>query len=300
MNTEDVLRRHLHDSSGRIPLRPLQLETVLRRARRHERRRRVTLAVGVAACIAIAAVAVSALWPEADKGRALPPVGPAITALTARDAHELMTRFIARLDADDVNGSRALLSPGARDRAGDTWSGAMGPLRAQLDWTSAPDVDVTITTLPTGIGKRYVATFTAPVEDGSALLFPAVIEIVDGEPLLDLASARLRHDISVTPVAPEFFACSPGCDPRDMWPEVSDGSTFFMVLDPADEVAGAWFAVGGDAWVAEASLTPGDESSVSAQATFDAARVEAGTNVFLVAIETRSGSIEVYGYRVRV
>jgi hypothetical protein len=307
MNVEDVIRTHLQETSSRIPLAPVRLDVVLRGARRKERFHRAAVGVGVAACLAVGAVGVNAVWPEADKGRQLtPPVAPATGTLSETlsedDARNLMDRFIQRLEAGDVDGSRALLTEGARTRAGnrDEWQDAMGPLRARLSWIPDDAVNVTVTSLSTWLGDRNIATFTAPVEDGSALLHPVAMKVVNGEPLLDLASAQLRHSVSLEPEVPQIFACTPGCDPREMWPEIGDGTTLSVLLGPDEKVADVWFAVGGNAWASKATVTAEGDSFVRAQATFDAADVPPGVNVLVVAIETTDFRLETYGYRVRI
>lgn len=304
MNVEDVIRKQLHETSARIPLRPIDLDEVRRTARRGERVRRAVLTVTIAACVGVGAIGVTSLVDSAPKGEKVNvPVGPGAGTLSGEDAQDLMARFMRRLEARDADGSFELLTPAARARAGgrSEWLDAMEPLRTFLDWTPGADVDTTVTSLSTGIGERHVVTFTAPVQDDTALLQPIVFEVVDGEPLLDLPSITLRRSIMFESLAPQFYACSSAsdCDPRELWPDVSDGDDFSVMLTPGDEVTDVWFSVGGSAWIARASLVDAGDA-VRAEATFEGSEVADGTNVFLVAIETRDGLLETYGFRVDV
>jgi hypothetical protein len=124
------------------------------------------------------------------------------------------------------------------------------------------------------------------------------VEIVDGVPLFDLPSATLDYTISLVPEVPELFACAaPACDPRDVWPEIADGTTFSVALTPGEEVRDVWFSIGGNEWVARGEVSEAGDA-VRAQATFDGTGVPEGTHVYLVTIETDDGLLETYGYRV--
>ena len=299
MNLEERVRSELQLAADALPERRHEFAPTLRAGRRSLLWRRAAM---VAAAVAVSALGVMSVASLAPVGESVPPGSTRVPGSDASEIDATITSFHSLVEEDRVQESWAMLTPGARQRVGTTedWSAVLRDLRAEIGWIDEADIDLSVTKLPRPVPSTYLATYTAPVRDGSALLEVFAVEEHGSEFLVDI---DLRQDISLLPEVPRFMACSPPCEPEDLWPEVSAGDVFSVVLEPTDassrpKIENVWFAVGAGDWVGRATLTDEDGDVVRAQVKFDPEDVSEGENVFTVSIETVDGMLETYGYRV--
>lgn len=301
MIIEDAIKVELEAAAELLPQRRHDFGSTLRTARRSLMWHRASVMLAAAGMIAIAAFGIEAVIGDARVGRSLAPGSGATATVSDTEVEQTVERFHSSVSDNDLERSWALLSEATRRRIGtiQDWRSTAREIRKDVAWILSPGVETTITRLPGD--EAYLATYAAPVDGDSALLEVFTLVREGGEVWVDIVRDRDR-EVSLTPESPVFMACSVPCDPEELWPPVTDGQTFSVLLERTattftTTIDRVWFAVGGE-WLGEARLMEGAKE-VRAQVTFEPESVPEGENVFTVTVELSDGTLETYGYRVR-
>jgi hypothetical protein len=258
------------------------------------------MSIGAVATAAAISVWGGSLLLEAPVGRTLPPSGGAESSFTIDEADRRVEAFVNAIMDENRDGSWAMLTSRSQERIGgqQNWAQTVAELRSEIFWIEADATRLWTTRLPGRDRETFLATFTAPPQDGSALLEVFTLEEDSEELAIDL---KRRYDISFTPEAPVFMACQTPCEPEEQWPTIRAGDTFSFLLERMQEtftttIDDVWFTVGDNDWVGKARLIEGAKE-VRAQVTFEPVHVNPGQNVLTITVETSDGSLETYGYR---
>lgn len=310
MRVEERIAQELRAAAEAMPERNHEFPPVLHAAKKDVRIRRV-MAVGIAASVALLGIWGAGLLVAEPAGRTLPPAVGTQRVFTDEQAEAATESFVEAILNEDRSTSWELLTLRAKQRVGgqEKWAQVSAELRAELSWIEQDSHRLWVTNIPARAPETYIATYTAPPKEDSGFLESFTLEESGDELGIDL---KRRMGISLQPEAPVFRACaveaqpgsteSSGCSPEELWPPVTPGDTFSVLLERLDEtftttVDHVWFAVGDGQWVGEARLVEGAKS-VRALVTFEPENLTPGENVFTVTIETSDGSLETYGYRV--